>query len=816
MDPELIAAISNNDLDAIRKLIESNPDLINQQDKDGDTPLHLALQTEKMSREVITYLLEKSAKADILNAAGDSALKLAVKKEMISIKNSINKEGVPSALPTAEQSTVALILSKSKIKPNPFQISTNYDPDWALDLAYTYHLWNEKDMLEKYQQAYLETASEAEIKQFAELQKGREQRNYIKKKGHALGISDMILFLNPIAGKNATVHTEGFEDKYSIENLHSYLKDYLNQLPKLSEHKARGKGEARESKAAVEEKSNLIKHLTEINEAVTALSEYTNLKDAEKSSPKYLLDRIKQNKLTILTGSWADHAFSIAIMGDFLIVSNRGSGRAATEHGSEIYRLTETEKKLITEDFIRSIADNSETKKDLILKRLKTITKPENFIEEIESQDQKHGTCSFVNHKSMIRSLLYLMECQSQASKLGRALSKTEKDQAASFAKQHYKEFTQWMRDEEIDDIVKAYKEETVSKTILEQLIKSYIDEHFLKSPSKNAAKTKEDILRALKLLSLLNDNNRKEMLLDFLKRGVKLFEYAVRYNQESAVNFFLKNNYFAMAIENGSFSDIEYCLKAHVDVNATDSEGHSIVQSALTNYKAYKNLDYLYENGFDLFKLIKQDRELLRQLISNDCNTLLEKMVQDPRFESDWVNEKDSNGNSILAMAVANNNIGLAKTLLEKGAEIDTVNKRGTTPLMNAAKKSLNLVKLLLEHCKEEKRAELINKVNSTGNTSLMIAIDSDSKEKNEIFKYLIENGADTSIKNKYGWSALEILEQRKALDLMKFIPKKDEHRKDEPSPLTFGFDSSLDSRLPLLERSPNIASPTQPPKKR
>lgn len=793
MDPELIAAISKNDLDAIRKLIEANPDSINHQDDDSNTPLYLTLKNEKISEEIIIYLLEKGARADILNAKGDSGLKLAVTKAF-NPGNTSKKEGTPAGVPSAEQSILGLILSKSKIKPNPFQISTNYDAHSALDLAYLYHLWNEKDMLEKYQKTYLEGADKVEKKQITDLQRGLDQKNFIKKKGHSLGISDYILFSNPNAAKLATVNTEGFEDQYSLENLHSYLSGYLNQLSKISEHEARG--------------FSLLKHFTEINEAITALSDYTNLKDAEKSSPKYLLDRIQQNKLTILTGSWSDHAFSIAVMGDFLIISNRGSGRAATLHGSEIYKLTEAEKKLITEDFIRSISDNTETNKDVILQRVKTIVKPENFIEEIESQEQKHGTCSFVNHKSMLRPLLYLMQSKHLATKLGRPLVKEEKEQVARFAKQHYKEFTQWMRDEEIDDLVKAYKEDIVPKMIVEQLIVSYINEHFLKSPSRNVTKNKANVERALKLLTVLDEKKQKEMLLDFSGRGVKLFEYAVRYDQEPTVRFFLKNDYFSIAMKNGSLPDIENCLKAHLDVNAVDSEGHSILQSALTSHKSYQMLDYLFDHGLDLFKIIKKDREMLRQLIFHDCVNLLERMVQDPRFEPEWVNEKDSDGNSLLSLATASNNIGLVKTLLEMGAEIDITNKRGRTPLMTAATKSLNLVKLLLEHCKVEKRAEIINKVNATGNTTLMIAIESNSKEKNDICKYLLENGADASIKNKYGRSIPEILMQCGAVDLLKLIPTS-----EKPNPVTFGFRSIQESTLPIIDKKQKkIKSPKKP----
>ena len=112
---------------------------------------------------------------------------------------------------------------------------------------------------------------------------------------------------------------------------------------------------------------------------------------------------------TILTAGWLQHTLSIAFYGDYIILSNRGGGREKAGFGTRIYKRTPETEKLLSEEFIKNLEDPT-VKSETILERVKQLLPPENFLEEMESEDQKHGTCSFVNHKSIMQPIFYLME----------------------------------------------------------------------------------------------------------------------------------------------------------------------------------------------------------------------------------------------------------------------------------------------------------------------------------------------------------------------------------------------------------------------
>lgn len=113
---------------------------------------------------------------------------------------------------------------------------------------------------------------------------------------------------------------------------------------------------------------------------------------------------------------------------------------------------------------------------------------------------------------------------------------------------------------------------------------------------------------------------------------------------------------------------------------------------------------------------------------------------------------------------AVANIDMISLNVLLAEGANIDTSDQNGNTPLMIAAKiGNPRMVKILLAHNPD------INKKNSEGNTALMIA-----SEHGQTFvvEQLIAKGADTNAKNIKGFTSLEIAQRNghaAVVDLLK-----------------------------------------------
>lgn len=98
---------------------------------------------------------------------------------------------------------------------------------------------------------------------------------------------------------------------------------------------------------------------------------------------------------------------------------------------------------------------------------------------------------------------------------------------------------------------------------------------------------------------------------------------------------------------------------------------------------------------------------------------------------------------------AVMDGNMGVVKSLVEKGADVNADLGNGTTPLMSAMfRGNIELVKVLLD-----KGAD-VNRKNLNGMTAMMIAMSKDTKS--ELVKVLLDKGADVNAKDNSGSTVL------------------------------------------------------------
>lgn len=87
---------------------------------------------------------------------------------------------------------------------------------------------------------------------------------------------------------------------------------------------------------------------------------------------------------------------------------------------------------------------------------------------------------------------------------------------------------------------------------------------------------------------------------------------------------------------------------------------------------------------------------------------------------------------------------------LLSEGADIDTVDAEGNTPLMIASKiGNPRMLRIILVHNPD------INAVNSNGETALMIAAENGQYS---VVQQLLDRGADVYAKNKEGLTPLDL----------------------------------------------------------
>ncbi|MBW1754176.1 MAG: ankyrin repeat domain-containing protein [Deltaproteobacteria bacterium] len=129
-------------------------------------------------------------------------------------------------------------------------------------------------------------------------------------------------------------------------------------------------------------------------------------------------------------------------------------------------------------------------------------------------------------------------------------------------------------------------------------------------------------------------------------------------------------------------------------------------------------------------------------------------------------INEKDSNSNSFLHVAVHADNEELVKFLISKGADVNIKNNYGQTPLQIAAdKNNLEIITQLVSHDAE------INIQNTSGLTPLDDAI---HHGQMETVKYLISKGAEINIKDTQGKTPLHYAAISNKVEISKYLIEK------------------------------------------
>lgn len=136
----------------------------------------------------------------------------------------------------------------------------------------------------------------------------------------------------------------------------------------------------------------------------------------------------------------------------------------------------------------------------------------------------------------------------------------------------------------------------------------------------------------------------------------------------------------------------------------------------------------YTYLNRLDLIKIILKFNK-------NNINTKVQNIMP-------W--EKLIIGETALHMAARNNNLDIAKLLIENGADVNIQAVDGFTPLHNACKKqAVDVIELLLKNNAD------INAKDFDGFTPLNIAC---RKNKHVAAYLLIKNGANVNLPDNYG----------------------------------------------------------------
>lgn len=156
------------------------------------------------------------------------------------------------------------------------------------------------------------------------------------------------------------------------------------------------------------------------------------------------------------------------------------------------------------------------------------------------------------------------------------------------------------------------------------------------------------------------------------------------------------------IASENGDLNRVREQLEKGVDVNARSDTGHTAlmlaafagnleVVNALLNAKADPNIRAYTFHGGEFLTLMAA---------MNRCNDDWDKILDAMIAAGGEVNPKTAFSSSPLTHAITRYDPVLVRALIERGADVNLKNERGTTPLMTAIMSrgaTVENVKLLL-----------------------------------------------------------------------------------------------------------------------
>lgn len=285
------------------------------------------------------------------------------------------------------------------------------------------------------------------------------------------------------------------------------------------------------------------------------------------------------------------------------------------------------------------------------------------------------------------------------------------------------------------------------------------------------------------------NDDN-STALMEASYRG---HESTVRLLLKNGADVNCKDKYGQSALMNasnaGHESIVRLLLKNGADINCKDIHDESTLMKA-SNEGHESTVRLLLENGADIncknksgdsalmFALLFNRESIIRLLLENGADA----------------NCKDEYGQSALMKASREGHESTVRLLLENGADSNCKNKYGQSALMEASKGGHeSTVRLLLEN-----EADIDSK-NDDNNTALMLALLHWNEQEiearrlwrthkeeypalmhasyNSIVRLLLERGADTTVKNSDGYTALYLAMVNEHDEIVRLLREREGH---------------------------------------
>ena len=188
---------------------------------------------------------------------------------------------------------------------------------------------------------------------------------------------------------------------------------------------------------------------------------------------------------------------------------------------------------------------------------------------------------------------------------------------------------------------------------------------------------------------------------------------------------------------------------------------------------------EIIKENSKVLEKTSQKSNALVNYLTEYATIKALDEKYED--VDKAWIKQLATDD---LFKAIKNNNLDKVKDAINRGAEINKVDKNGNTPLHTAIVGKYNplIIRSLVQH-----RANL-NAQNKDGNTPLHLLLDLNIKSVVSSFtRYFVHNGSNLTIRNNAGITPLHILLNKEYFYLINYFANNGVNMKDTSVKLEF-----------------------------
>jgi len=191
------------------------------------------------------------------------------------------------------------------------------------------------------------------------------------------------------------------------------------------------------------------------------------------------------------------------------------------------------------------------------------------------------------------------------------------------------------------------------------------------------------------------------------------------------------------LAALDGDFRQVQEILSQPIDLSCKDSQGTTALIAAAST------------GNMEVVKI------------------LLEKAASDEKIgHQKVIDAQDNKGRTALMSATEENQAGMVRFLVDRGANVNAKDNDGVTVLMIASQlQQRDIVKLLLQS-----RAD-VNAATGHGWTPLMLAAAGDDLS---MVRLLVENGADVNARTKDGATPLRVAFEEKQPTVAKFLEEK------------------------------------------